>query len=55
VSVLAGLDFTRLFMVQLAFDEGRVRAQGKAAILCASTLAAILGLAMMRPVTARQA
>jgi Na+:H+ antiporter, NhaA family len=55
LSVLAGLGFTMsLFIAQLAFEEGAQLAQSKVAILCASTLAAIVGLAMIRLVVARQ-
>jgi NhaA family Na+:H+ antiporter len=56
LSVLAGLGFTMsLFIAQLAFEHGTKLAQSKAAILCASTLAAIVGLAMIRVVAARGA
>jgi len=56
LSVLAALGFTMsLFIAQLAFEHGTELAQSKAAILCASTLAAIVGLAMIRMVAARGA
>jgi Na+:H+ antiporter, NhaA family len=55
LSVLAGLGFTMsLFIAQLAFVPGPELAQSKAAILCASTLAAMVGMAMTRLVAIRQ-
>jgi len=55
LSVLAGLGFTMsLFIAQLAFEHGTELAQSKAAILCASMLAAMVGLTMMRLVTTGQ-
>jgi len=55
LSVLAGLGFTMsLFIAQLAFVPGPELAQSKAAILCASTLAAMVGMAMTRLVAIRR-
>jgi NhaA family Na+:H+ antiporter len=55
LSVLAGLGFTMsLFIAQLSFVPGPELAQSKAAILCASTLAAMVGMAMTRLVAIRQ-
>jgi Na+:H+ antiporter, NhaA family len=55
LSVLAGLGFTMsLFIAQLAFVLGPELAQSKAAILCASTLAAMVGMVMTRLVAIRQ-